>query len=63
MDYPKEKKQPVKKEQNKTTDREEFFGSNKENFAFVPVENIRIIEQVIDKLEEVKHRLNTINDN
>ena len=61
MDYPKEKKQFVKNEQNKSTDRAEFFSLNNENFAFVPVENIRIIEQVINNLEAIKQRMNTIN--
>ena len=61
MDCQKEKKQFVKNEQNKTIDRVEFFNSNSENFAFVPIENIRIIEQVINNLEAVKQRLNIIN--
>jgi len=48
----------TKKVENKRTDkREDFsrFGDN--DCAFVPVENIRIIERVMGNLEEVKQRL------
>ena len=51
----------IEKNENKSTDiREDFFCSNDDNFAFVPVENIRMIERVINNLEEVKQRLNKI---
>ena len=51
----------IEKNENKNTDNcEGFFCSNDDNFAFVPVENIRIIERVINNLEEVKQRLNKL---
>jgi len=48
---------PEKIEKRKTDEQEDFsrFGDN--DCAFVPVENIRIIERVLSNLEEVKHRL------
>jgi len=48
---------PEKIEKRKTDEQEVFsrFGDN--DCAFVPVENIRIIERVMDNLEDVKQRL------
>ena len=40
--------------------RKELFCLIDDDSAFVPVENIRIIELVIDNLEEAKQRLNRI---
>ena len=45
-------------EDKKTDRREEFSRSNDDDLAFVPVENIRRIERVIENLMEVKQRLN-----
>ena len=44
----------------KKNKRKELFCLIDEDSAFVPIENIRIIELVIGNLEEVKQRLNRI---
>jgi len=44
-------------ENRKTDKREDFSRFDDDDCAFVPVENIRIIERVVDNLEEVKQRL------
>ena len=57
MDYQRDKKYFID-DNKKTNGWEEFSRSNDDDFAFVPVENIRRIEQVIGNLMEVKQRLN-----
>ena len=47
-----------KKEYKRTGNLKEFLLLDDDNIAFVPVENIRTIERVIDNLEEIKQRLN-----
>ena len=48
----------TEKIENESTDkREDFSRFDDDDCAFVPVENIRIIQRVMDNLEEVKQRL------
>ena len=44
-------------ENTKTGKREDFSRFDDDDCVFVPVKNIRIIERVMDNLEEVKQRL------
>jgi len=44
-------------ENERTDKREDFSRFDDDDCAFVPVENIRIIQRVMDNLEEVKQRL------
>ena len=48
---------------NKTDKRKELLRFDDDEIAFVPVENIRIIEQVISNLEEIKRLLNSKHSN
>ena len=51
----------IEKNKNESPDnRAERCSSNDDNFAFVPAENIRIIERIIDNLTDAKQRLNRI---
>ena len=47
-------------EHKRTNNCEDFSCSGNDNFAFVPIENIRIIERVIGNLEEIKQRLSKV---
>ena len=49
-----------KDKRKRANKRKELFCLIDDDLAFVPVENIRIIEYVIDNLEEVKQRINRI---
>jgi len=44
-------------EKKRNRNREKISCSNDDSLAFIPIEKIRIIERVIDNLEEVKKRL------
>jgi len=61
MGNQKNKKHFIKNKHKRTNYLDEFLHSNDDNIAFVPVENIRSIEQVINNLEEAKLRLSKIN--
>ena len=54
MDYPKEEKHSLNNENENTDSSEGLLHINDEPVVFVPVENIRAIEKVIDNWEVVK---------
>lgn len=60
MDNQNDSKHFVEIEHKRTDVREEFLYSDDDDLAFVPIENIRIIERVILNLKDVKQRLNNI---
>ena len=53
-------KQLIQSKKEMKDDREEFCRSNDDHFIFVPAENIRAIERVIDNWEEVKQQWDKI---
>lgn len=58
----KDSKQSVKIEDERTDNHGLLLQSNDNAIVFVPVENIRAIEQVIDNWEDVKQRWNQVQD-
>ena len=57
MESQNDKKHFAENERKGIGKREELLHSEDDNLAFVPIENIRIIERVILNLEEVMLRL------
>ena len=54
MENHNDKKQFINSEGESIDHRKELYNSNVDNFTFVPIENILIIEKVINNWEEVK---------